>query len=113
MGPIIKQSREQRFIETLGQMASECMGIKLSGGLVSQSLGYSEELEKVFFFIQIKTDNESIELMIPDPVFDPDSKDDDFNVSMVCSSFQTDDRDRVLGLMRKAELIDGQQLRSI
>lgn len=107
MSQVENQNRCQRFVEAMAGMAEECMGIKLSGGLVSQSLGYHEELEKVVFFVQINTDDTAVELMYPDPVFSPEHDNDDEIVSHVCAAFQTDDEDRVRDLLGKAELING------
>lgn len=82
------------------------MGIK-SSSLISQSLGFSEDLEKVFFFVRIKTDDTAVELMYPEPIFDPALMKDDYDVGSVCAAFQMDDEIKVRELMHKAGLIDG------
>lgn len=106
MGLTVLPDRSDRFIEELGEMAQEHMGLK-GCDVISQSLGYSEDLEKVFFFVQIKTEDTAVELMYPDPIFDPNTGEDDYDVGMVCAAFQLDDETRVRELMKKARLLHG------
>lgn len=102
----IPANRSDRFIKELGEMAQEHMGLR-GCDVISQSLGYSEDLEKVFFFVQIKTEDTAVELMYPDPIFDPNTREDDYDVGMVCAAFQLSDETEVRRLMQKARLLHG------
>lgn len=108
MGQVIKQSRAHRFIEAVGPLAEKHMGIK-SDSLISQSLGYHEETEKVFFFVQINTDDTAVELMHTCVVFDPENMDDEDIIECAMSALQLDDDAELRDTLKKAEVVaDGQ-----
>jgi len=109
MGSFVRESRSSRVIEALGDLAVKHMGIK-SDKLVSQSLGYHHDVEQVFFFVSIKTDDTAVELMYPDAIFEPENADDESIVETICAAFQVDeeheDRQEIIRLLQKADVID-------
>jgi len=106
MGQVVKQDRANRFIKAVGPLAEQHMGIK-SGSLISQSLGYHEETEKVFFFIQLNTDDTVVELMHSCVVFDPENMDEDDIVQCAAAALQLDVADGLEELLVGAEIISG------